>query len=72
MQTKDWRDETNWHSRTIAKFKTLSFAELMFIQKDATEAAIAGESMGNPKASQYRDEAHYAAMEITRRRKKAA
>jgi len=58
-----------WHSRTIAKFRDYSEAQLRFVIKDATEAADIGEKMGNPKAGQYRDEVHYASMELQRRKK---
>jgi len=67
---KDWRDETNWHSRQQAKMKTHSEAELHYIVKDATEAAeIAEKKHGGmtDKAGKYRDEAHYAAMELNKR-----
>lgn len=58
-----------WHSKTMQAMREKSLASLRFIIKDATEAAEIGEKMGNPKAGQYRDEAHYAGMEIVRRRK---
>lgn len=58
-----------WHSYTMEAMKRKSDAQLKYILKDATEAADAGEKMGNPKAAQYRDEAHYASMELARRRK---
>lgn len=65
---KDWRDEENWHSRQMAKMKTHSEAELRYIIKDATEAAELAEQRGsNEKAGKYRDEAHYAAMELHKR-----
>jgi hypothetical protein len=57
----------NWHTRTRARFKTYSDESLRFVIKDATDAAESGEKMGNPKAGQYRDEAHYAAMELASR-----
>jgi len=59
----------NWHTRTMAKMKTLPIESLEYIARDATEAAVAGETIGNPKAGQYRDEAHYANMEIQKRKK---
>jgi hypothetical protein len=67
---KDWRDEENWHSRQMGKMKTLSEAELSFIIKDATEAAEIGEKSGwsAEKTGKYRDEAHYASMELHKRR----
>lgn len=66
-QSGDWRDEENWHSRTMARMKTLPPESLRYIIKDATEAAEAAEKMGGSKAGQYRDEAHYAAMELKKR-----
>lgn len=66
---KDWRDEENWHSRTMGRMKTLGEAELRYIIKDATEAAELGEKSGwsSEKTGKYRDEAHYAAMELHKR-----
>lgn len=71
---KDWRDEENWHSRMQAKMKTHSEDELRYIHKDATEAADVGEKSGfdSKKTGKYRDEAHYAAMELQSRKKAAA
>ncbi len=62
-------DSGAWHSRTMARMKTLPEESLRFIIKDATEAADNLESIdiNHPKAGKYRDEAHYAAMEIQRR-----
>jgi hypothetical protein len=67
---KDWRDEENWHSRTMMKFKILSDDSLRYIIKDATEAAEIAEKGGldSKKSGQYRDEAHYASMELHKRR----
>lgn len=67
---KDWRDEENWHSRTMGRMKTLDEASLRYVVKDATEAAENLERDGSTskKAGQYRDEAHYASMELKRRR----
>lgn len=66
----DWRDEENWHSRTMGRMKTLDDAALRYVVKDATEAAESLERDGSTskKAGQYRDEAHYASMELKRRR----
>lgn len=66
---KDWRDEENWHTRTQEKMKTHSEDELRFIHKDATDAAVTGERSGfdAAKTGKYRDEAHYASMELKRR-----
>lgn len=71
---KDWRDEENWHSRTMGRMKTLDEASLRYVVKDATEAAENLERDGSTskKAGQYRDEAHYASMELKRRRDAAA
>jgi hypothetical protein len=59
---------TNWHSETMNRFKTLSIESLLYIQKDAAEAAKAGEKIDNPKTGQYWDEHHYASMELKARR----
>ena len=61
----------NWHTRTMDGMKLKSESTLRYIIKDATEAAEIGEKMENPnpKSGQYRDEAHYALMEIQRRKK---
>lgn len=65
---KDWRDETNWHTRTMGRMKTLGEAQLHYIVKDAREAAKHAWDMGNhDKAGKYEDEAHYAAMELHKR-----
>ncbi len=71
---KDWRDEENWHSRTMGRMKTLDEASLRYVMKDATEAAENLERAGSTskKAGQYRDEAHYASMELKSRRDAAA
>lgn len=55
---------SNWHTETQKRFKKLPDESLRFIIKDATEAADIAEKMGNPKAGQYRDEVHYARMEL--------
>lgn len=67
---KDWRDEENWHTRTMMKFETLPDASLKYIIKDATEAADIAEQRdpNSKKAGQYRDECHYAHMELHKRR----
>lgn len=57
----------NWHSDTIARFKTLDSNSLLYIRSDAYNAAIAGEDIGNPKTGQYWDEFHYASQELRRR-----
>ena len=62
------RYSENWHTRTMAKMRDLHESSLNFIIKDATEAADIGEKIGNPKAGQYRDEVHYANMELNRRK----
>jgi len=58
----------NWHSETIARFKTLPIEALEYIKWDAHKAATIGETIGNPKVGQYWDEFHYAAMELNRRK----
>lgn len=70
---KDWRDEENWHTRTMQKMKTHSDDELRFIHKDANEAAEVGEKSGHDskKTGKYRDEAHYASMELKKRQDQA-
>lgn len=60
----------NWHSETIESMKSKSIESLLFIQKDAYEAAMIGETINNPKAGQYMDEFHYASMEIKKRQSK--
>lgn len=66
---KDWRDEENWHARTIGKFKTYTDEQLRYVIKDATEAAEVSEKNGmdSKKSGQYRDEVHYANAELRRR-----
>jgi len=61
--------ENSWHSDTIERFKTLSLDSLEYIKNDAKSAAIAGESIYNPKARQYWDEYFYACAELKRRAK---
>ena len=60
----------NWHSDTMARFKKLDSDSLEYIKNDAKQAAIAGETMDNPKTGQYWDEYHYACMELNLRRVK--
>ncbi len=57
----------NWHSDTISRFRSLSTESLEFIRSDARSAAIAGETINNPKSGQYWDEYHYATDELKRR-----
>jgi hypothetical protein len=57
-----------WHTDTMARMRTLPDESLRFIVKDASEASRAMDTIGSPKAGQYADEAHYAQMEINRRR----
>lgn len=61
-------DNCNWHSKTIERFRKLPVESLEFIRDDARRAAIAGESINNPKTGQYWDEYHYACMEIRERK----
>jgi hypothetical protein len=53
------------HAAYQTKLKTKSFAELLFIIKDAQAAMAANPE--NPKNSYYADEVCYAGMEIRRR-----
>ena len=53
------------HAAYQRKMKRKTFAELMFIARDATEAAEAMPE--GPNAGYYADEAHYALMEMKRR-----
>jgi hypothetical protein len=59
--------DNNWHSDTIKLFRTLDTECLKYLRSDARQAAIAGETIDNPKTSQYWDEYHYACMELARR-----
>ena len=59
-----------WHTRTMAAMKSKPVASLLFIIKDAAEAAKAAKSLGNDQSEgRYLDEMHYASMELQRRRK---
>ena len=58
---------SNWHSETIRRFRKLDTPTLIYIRKDAYDAAKAGETIDNPKTGQYWDEFHYACDEIRRR-----
>lgn len=61
---------SDWHTKTMAKYKKLSIDELEFIRKDAYEAAkIADADWNCEKAGQYWDEVHYASMELKLRQK---
>jgi len=57
----------NWHTMYMSKVKSMSTESLEYVMKDAYEAAVAGEEIGNPKSGQYWDEYHYCAMELSRR-----
>ena len=59
--------ESNWHSNTIARFAVLSTESLEYIREDAHKAALAGETINNPKTGQYWDGVHYAGMELNKR-----
>lgn len=59
-----------WHSEKIAELAQKPIPSLEYIRDDARKAAIAGETIDNPKTSQYWDEYHYACMELERRRKR--
>jgi len=54
------------HEEYQQKLKTKSYHELMFILKDAQEAAAA--IPDGPKVGYYLDEVNYAAMELHKRR----
>jgi hypothetical protein len=64
----------NWHTKTMAQFRDHSDDALKHIRQDAHEAAELGEKMNppNPKSGQYRDEVHYAGMELSNRQKHRA
>lgn len=57
----------NWHTDYQAKVKSMTTESLQYVRQDAYQAAVAGESIGNPKTSQYWDEYHYCSMELKRR-----
>ena len=57
----------NWHSDYLDKVKHMTTESLKHVQRDAYDAAIAGESIDNPKTSQYWDEFHYCSMELNKR-----
>ncbi len=57
---------SNWHTETMKRFAGLSYDQLIFIRRDAREAADAGKGF-NPKVGQYEDEVHYASMELHKR-----
>tara|TARA_R110000772_G_scaffold48018_2_gene109511 strand:- start:2311 stop:2499 length:189 start_codon:yes stop_codon:yes gene_type:complete len=59
----------NWHTETMEKMKARSIDSLLYIRKDAFDAAVAGETINNPKTGQYWDEYHYASMELKKRGK---
>lgn len=54
------------HGEYQEKLQTKSYHELLFIIKDATEAAAAMPE--GPKVGYYLDEVNYAAMELHKRR----
>ena len=61
----------DWHTKTMAKYKTLTIEQLEYIRRDAYEAAkIADANWNNEKAGQYWDEVHYASMELKSRQNK--
>ncbi len=67
----DWRDETDWHARTMARMKTLPDESLRYIAKDAADASRAADTFGGRRAGKHADEAHYANMELATRAKAA-
>ena len=58
---------SNWHTDYQRKVMNMSVESLRFVRDDAYRAAIAGESIDNPKTGQYWDEFHYCSMELKRR-----
>ncbi len=63
----EWQQPVNWHSETMKRFKSMSTESLHYVRQDARLAAIAGETINNPKVGQYLDEVHYANMELRKR-----
>ena len=59
--------DPSWHSTKIEEMSQKSTESLKYIRDDAARAALAGESIDNPKTSQYWDEYHYACMELKKR-----
>ena len=55
----------NWHSETMANFKSKSNDALCYIIQDCKRAIAAMPE--NPKCGQYADEIHYAEMELRKR-----
>lgn len=55
------------HGEYQKNLKSKSFAELMFIVKDAGEASHNARQMGCPNEGYYLDEIHYASAEMRRR-----
>lgn len=55
------------HGEYQKSLKNKSFAELMFIVKDAREAAHNAQQMGCPNEGYYLDEIHYASAEMRKR-----
>lgn len=58
------------HSEYQKNLKSKSFAELMFIVKDANEAAHNAQQMKCSNEGYYLDEIHYASAEMRRRQNK--
>ena len=68
MLLTTWRESCeNWHTATMAKYKTLSVEQLEYIRADAYEAAQAGDGW-NENSGQYWDEVYYASMELNLRK----
>lgn len=55
------------HGEYQKNLKSKTFAELMFIVKDAREAAHNAQQMGCPNEGYYLDEIHYASAEMRKR-----
>lgn len=58
----------SWHSETMEAMKSKDDAALYYIIQDCREAARRLWDIAPIKAGYYEDEAHYAGMEIARRR----
>lgn len=61
-------ESDNWHTKTMAAFRDKSNDSLKFIRQDASEAAVAMRDVNPKKEGQYLDEAHYASMELNKRK----
>ena len=57
----------NWHSEKQRELRAKSSESLQYIAFDALQAALEGETIGNPKTGQYWDEYHYCCLELRKR-----